>query len=68
VHVVPSPQVPQLTMPPQPFEAVPQANPWQGLAFGVQQLLPSQVWPEVQVLLQAMVPPQPLETFPQASP
>ncbi|QSQ22932.1 hypothetical protein JY651_48900 [Pyxidicoccus parkwayensis] len=67
-------QVPQVYVPPQPFETVPQFFPEHAVlcgitvhphTFGVP--LPPHVWGLVQ-LPQVYVPPQPLETVPQFFP
>ena len=70
VHVWPLPQVPQLSVPPQPSEMLPQFLPWAAQVVGVQE--------SVQVLFvhvcllgqvpQLSVPPQPSEALPQSNP
>ena len=60
-QVSPTPQSPQSTVPPQPFEAIPQFCEPQML--GVQQLPKLQVCPIKQLLEQSRVPPQPSDTL-----
>ncbi len=72
VQVWPEAQVPQLSVPPQPSEALPQVNPREEQVAGVHvvlvvQMLFVQVWPEAQVP-QLSVPPQPSGTLPQLNP
>jgi hypothetical protein len=67
VHVLPAAQVPQLSVPPQPFDTVPHVRPLQAPVVGVQHALAWQTWPVAQVSVQVMVPPQPSATVPQAT-
>jgi hypothetical protein len=64
------PQVPQLSVPPQPSEAVPQLKPREEQVFGVQEplhTLLTQLWPAGQEP-QLSAPPQPSPTVPQFLP
>jgi len=70
VHVWPLPQVPQLSVPPQPSEALPQLNPSEEQVAGVHEPLHTllmQLWPAGQVP-QLSAPPQPSPTVPQFLP
>ena len=70
VQVWPLPQVPQLNVPPQPSEMLPQFFPWAAQVVGVHEPLHTllmQLWPAGQVP-QLSAPPQPSPTVPQFLP
>jgi hypothetical protein len=69
-QVLRRPHVPQLRVPPQPSEALPQWNPSWAHVLGVQaaaQTLFAHAWPAAHVP-QLRVPPQPSEALPQLNP
>jgi hypothetical protein len=67
-HDSPAGHAPQLTVPPQPSDPLPQVLPWHGAAAGTQHAFVTHLSPAAQVSGHARAPPQPSEAVPQGTP